>query len=114
MTENDIKQITLQDLHNLFAIYEQLDADHFDEFLDYFWNNVARARTHPTNQCIDKVVHYLEDYKRRLGEAYNNARKAYKYTLAKSIKDKYNDIEDQIRELVVEYEVHRKYKPYKL
>jgi hypothetical protein len=104
--DGQIERMTLDDLERAFYMAGKLLlADDLKRWQQCMWSAMERVRTNSSKANMQKVLDHLEDYKRRLGRQY-----AVHHNMRTLLK--YNEIECDIRWLVVQYELERKSKPY--
>lgn len=106
--------LSMQDVEALFNLATKFGV--VDQFAELFWPAMSRARSNPTAVSIQQCVNLLEERKRSIGRAYDNARKKYGkdhwLTFYQAIK--YNECEYNIRWLVDQYGCERFTKDYLL
>ena len=62
-------------------------------------------------QMLQNTLYYLEEYKRNLGRQFD---RAHEHSSKCQLLAKYNNVENQIRQLVDTYGLKRQSQPYKL
>lgn len=107
----DMNYLSLSDMAQ---ISEVLTKGQREQVATWMWDKYHRVRALECTEDKPRFFHLLQDTVYRLDEYKRSIGRQYAKTHDRSLIQKYNDLEDHIQTLCNEYELARKYKPYKI